>query len=214
MRCQNKLSCMVVDEPNCHSFFSTRVSSRGWVVNMPTAVEFCSCLNHFIMHLTKSHLLLEITVEAYHTSLEVIWAMLGFLFVNSHIFLAQNHMIIHCLQNWPYSAEDVNKISDWWLATHICVSFQQLTSCSVCSTMLNWLLFLYTSRPFWLLWEEAEPIMGCSTVMGITVIPYFPIGNTVRYSKIWEIPFGKSGFCKAHRKRGKWRHWSEKQSCW
>ena len=31
----------------------------------------------------------------------------------------------------------------------------------------------------------------CSTVVGITEIPNFPIGNTVRRSRIWQIPFGE-----------------------
>ena len=39
----------------------------------------------------------------------------------SHIFLVQNHMIMPCVQTWSYPTEVCNKISDWWLPTHICV---------------------------------------------------------------------------------------------
>ena len=37
-------------------------------------------------------------------------------------FLPQNHMLILCLQTWSYPAEVCNKISDWWLAIHICAT--------------------------------------------------------------------------------------------
>ena len=47
----------------------------------------------------------------------------------SHTLLAQIQMIMHCLKTWSYSTEVCNKTSDWWLATHICVFFQQLTCC-------------------------------------------------------------------------------------
>ena len=42
-------------------------------------------------------------------------------------------------------------------------------------------------------------VLWCSGVVGITAIQNFPIGNTVQHSRIWEIPFGNSGFCKAHK---------------
>ena len=77
--------------------------------------------------------------------------------VHSHTFLDQNRMIMHCLQKRSYHAEVCNKISDWWLAIYI--FFQQLTCCMLRphfwfkSKKLNWLLLLYTSKPFWPLWE-------------------------------------------------------------
>ena len=49
------------------------------------------------------------------------WAIIAI----SHTFLPQNHMLMHCLRTWSYSAEECIKISHCWLEAHMCGFFQR-----------------------------------------------------------------------------------------
>ena len=85
----------------------------------------------------------------------------------SHTFLAQIHMIIHCLPNWSYPTEVCNKTSDWWHAPHIFVFFSTTHLFYALPALLikkqkgiTGYCFKNTDSPFWP-WTVRPPSKIC-----------------------------------------------------